>query len=67
MLLNGKRLKIFHRIFSYNKNENIIFALWTAVTFFLPDKKANSNAYCAIFSEADFVIIFMLSITPGNT
>ena len=44
----------------------MIFALWTAVTFFLPCFSANSNAYFAMRMDLWRVIIFILSTTPGT-
>ena len=45
----------------------MIFALCTAVTFFLPLKCANSNAYSAILNDAYLVVTFIDSTTPGYT
>jgi len=43
----------------------MMLALWTAVTFFLPLRCANSKAYLAIFREFSLVTLLMDSITPG--
>lgn len=45
----------------------IILALWTAVTFFLPLRWANSNAYSAILNDAYLVVTLIDSTTPGYT
>ena len=45
----------------------MMFALWTAVTFFLPYFRENSKAKTAIRVLAFSVMIFNDSTTPGTT
>ena len=43
-----------------------MFALWIAVTFFRPCRRACSKANCAMRVDARSVMIFRLSTTPGH-
>ena len=45
----------------------MMFALWTAVTFFRPSRRAYSKAKREIRVDAFSVMIFKLSTTPGTT
>ncbi len=45
----------------------MMLALWTAVTFFRPRRRACANANSLMRRDAFSVMIFRLSTTPGTT